>query len=71
MSDERWVEIETRLAFQDRAIARLEEAAREQQKQLDRLAALCERLRAKSAAGPDADLDDDPPPPHYGGRAGE
>jgi len=70
MSDERWIEIETKLAFQERAIGRLEESVREQQKQIDRLQALCERLKSKSAAGPDADPGDERPP-HWGGRAGE
>jgi SlyX protein len=71
MSDERWVEIETKLAFQERAIGRLEEAMREQQKQIDRLKTLVERLKAKSAADPAEDPRDEPPPPHWGGRAGE
>ena len=68
MSDERWVEIETKLAFQERAIGRLEEAMREQQKQIDKLRALCERLKARSDAPPDPGNE---PPPHWGGRAGE
>jgi SlyX protein len=71
MSDERLVELETKLAFQDRAIARLEEAVREQQKQIDKLRALCERLKARSEASSADDSRDEPPPPHYGGRAGE
>ena len=70
MSDERWVEIETKLSFQERAIGRLEESVREQQKQIDRLQALCERLKAKSASSPDSDPGDERPP-HWGGRAGE
>lgn len=69
MSEERWVEIETKLAFQERAIGRLEEAIREQQKQIDKLRALCERLKAKSEAPPDDPGDERPP--HWGGRAGE
>lgn len=72
MSDaERLVEIETKLAFHEQAVDRLQAAVREQQKQIERLQALCERLRARSAAGPAEDVSDEPPPPHYGGSSGE
>ena len=60
---ERLIEIETKLAFQDQAIGLLKETVREQQKQIDRLKTLCERLRARTAAGDDQTPE--PPPPHY------
>ena len=62
---ERLIEIETKLAFQDQMIGRLQEAVIEQQKQLDRLRVLAERLQGKQAAGPGDDLSNEPPPPHY------
>ena len=65
---ERLIEVETKLAFQDQAIERLQASVREQQKLIDRLQTLCERLRAKLAAGPQDDLSNDPPPPHYGAK---
>jgi uncharacterized coiled-coil protein SlyX len=68
---DRWVEVESKLAFQERAIGSLEEAVREQQRQIDRLQGLVERLRARSAHGPGNDPSTEPPPPHYGGASGE
>lgn len=65
---ERLIEVETKLAFQDQAIERLQQTVREQQKQIDRLQILCERLKAKAAAGPEDDLSNDGPPPHYGAK---
>ncbi len=62
---ERLIELETKLAFQEQAIERLQQASREQQKQIDRLLTLCERLKAKASAGPEDDLSNEPPPPHY------
>ena len=57
-------EIETRLAFQEREIEKLKEALLEQQKRLERLAALCERLRQKALEPPGEDLPHEKPP-HY------
>jgi SlyX protein len=62
---ERLMEIETRLAFQDQTIGRLQEAVIEQQRQIDRLKLLTERLRGRKEAGPEDDLSNEPPPPHY------
>ncbi len=67
---ERLIEIETKLAFQDQALARLQETVIEQQRQIDRLKLLCDRLRGKAAAGPEDDLSNEPPPPHYRPRPG-
>ena len=62
---ERLIEIETKLAFQDQTIGRLQEAVIEQQRQIDRLKTLVERLQGRKAAGPEDDLSNEPPPPHY------
>jgi uncharacterized coiled-coil protein SlyX len=61
----RWVEVESRIAFQEREIARLNEALLQQQRRLDRLARLCETLKARLGTGVDADPRAEPPPPHY------
>jgi SlyX protein len=65
---ERLVEVETRIAFQERSIAKLQEAVLEQQRQIDRLTRLCESLK-RQLSGPGVALDprDEPPPPHYQG----
>jgi SlyX protein len=62
---ERLIEIETKLAFQEQTIGRLQEAVIEQQRQIDRLKLLTERLQGRQAAGPGDDLSNEPPPPHY------
>lgn len=59
------IELTTRLAFQEREIGRLQEAVRNQQKQIDRLTTLCEALRRKVTAPPDEALPDSEKPPHY------
>jgi len=61
---ERLAELETAMAFQDREIAKLRAALLEQQKQLERLAALCETLRQKASAPIEGDLPHEKPP-HY------
>ena len=61
---ERIAELETQLAFQERAIAKLQAAVLEQQKQLDRLGALCDALRKKALEPPGEDLPHEKPP-HY------
>lgn len=63
--EERLVELETKLAFQERTIARLQEALMEQQKQVGRLTALVDMLRRRAMSGPGDDLSNEPPPPHY------
>ena len=59
---ERLAELETALAFQEREIIKLRAALMEQQKQLERVAALCETLRKKSIEGPGEDLPHEKPP---------
>ena len=61
---ERLAELETAMAFQDREIAKLRAALLEQQKQLERLAALCETLRQKANQPSEGDLPHEKPP-HY------
>lgn len=59
------VELTTRIAFQEREIGRLQDAVREQQRQLDRLTTLCEALRRKATAPAEEALPDSEKPPHY------
>lgn len=59
------VDLTTRIAFQEREIGRLQDAVRDQQRQLDRLTTLCEALRRKVTAPPDEPLPDSEKPPHY------
>jgi len=73
--EERVVELEARLAFQDDAITQLNDVVVAQREQLDRLERVCERLRARLAqlgvdAGGADDVDSGDPyerdrPPHY------
>ncbi len=64
----RMVEIETRVAFQDQAVQKLNEVVTRQQREIDRLTreldALRERLRA-FAPSPVVPPDEETPPPHY------
>lgn len=63
--EQRWADIESRLAHQERMIADLSDVIYRQQQSIDRLDAglqeALERVRALLAAQPDAE----PPPPHY------
>ena len=59
---ERLAELETAMAFQEREITKLREAVLEQQKQLERLAALCATLRQKASQAPEGDLPHEKPP---------
>jgi uncharacterized coiled-coil protein SlyX len=59
------VDLTTRIAFQEREIGRLQDAVRDQQRQLDRLTTLCEALRRKVTAPPEEALPDSEKPPHY------
>ncbi len=66
--EERLIELESRVAFQDDALRKLEELATEQAQQLYRmsqeLAAVKEQLKA-SAPSLLARQEDETPPPHY------
>lgn len=66
MSDERLNDVETRVAFQDETIQKLDDALADQQKQIMDLRRMVDML-----AGRLADLESgrdekpEPPPPHY------
>ena len=68
MSEERFIDLEMRLAHQDRMLQELDEALATQQAKLMRLEELCQaltdRLRALGEAGADGDPADERPP-HY------
>jgi SlyX protein len=65
--EQRWADVESRLAHQERMIADLSDVIYRQQQAIDRLeaalGAALERMRelALAAAGPGSE----PPPPHY------
>jgi SlyX protein len=66
--DERMVELETRLAFQEQALAELSDALAEARLELSRNDALLRRALAElhaSRPGVTGDPADEPPPPHY------
>ena len=68
MSEERIIDLETKLAFQDQTIHDLNEVITDQQVQLDRLKEEIRILHlrmtsmAESVVNPD---EKEPPPPHY------
>ena len=66
--EERIVELETRLAFQEDAIHHLNQTVSDQQRQIDVLKEILEtlKLRLRSLSlSPVASGDPEPPPPHY------
>ena len=72
MSEQRFEDLEVRLAYQDQMLAELNEVVTDQQARLMQLEtlveALRERLRAMSESGGDGDAapaDADEKPPHY------
>ena len=68
MIEERLVDLETKLAYQEDTIQALNEVVCEQQKQIDQLAATCKLLvdRIRQLSVP-AEMDEilDEKPPHY------
>ncbi|NTU59840.1 MAG: SlyX family protein [Deltaproteobacteria bacterium] len=66
--DDRVIELETRVAFQEEAILKLTQAVEQQERELYRMSKEVARLKASltalepSGLGP---LDEEPPPPHY------
>lgn len=68
MHDERLIEIETRIAYQEDALRTLSDALARQQLDLDRLQRLCQSLQSRLEAGGDTiapvSLEDERPP-HY------
>lgn len=65
--DQRLIDLETRIAFQEDSIQALSDEIYRQQKELDRLQQLCsimlQRLQDVSAGGPTGPVDEKPP--HY------
>ena len=68
MEDDKTIDLESRIAYQEHTIAALNEALTDQQDRITvleaRVDALLERVRALSDA-PSAGGVDDAPPPHY------
>ena len=69
MNDERLMDIEIKLAFQEKVIKELNQVVYEQQQEIDRLSAVCElvlkRTREFSNFIPGSDGPADDKPPHY------
>ncbi len=66
--DQRLVDIETRLAFQERTLLELEEVILRQQREIDQLVNRLEvtEQRLQALAEPQlGDPSQEPPPPHY------
>ena len=66
--DDRLVELETRLAFQEQALAELSDALADARLELSRNDALLRRALEElhaSRPGVTGDAADEPPPPHY------
>lgn len=68
MSEERFIDMETRLAHQDQLLIELNDVMTKQQEKIMRLEELCasivERIRSLGDASP-SDTQADEPPPHY------
>jgi SlyX protein len=66
--EERFIDLETRLVYQERTIEELNEVIIRQQGQIDvleeKLAAIVNHIR-ESASPVTGDAGDEPPPPHY------
>jgi len=69
MIEERLVELETQLTFQDQTIKDLSDVIYKQQQELERLATLCAALERQSKELAESDQGSDVPanekPPHY------
>lgn len=68
MNDERLIELETRLAFQESTIQQLNDIVTSQQEKIEILQAAIQELhkQIKSLSEPAVrDLSEEPPPPHY------
>jgi SlyX protein len=68
MSEERFIDLEMRLAHQDQGLHELNEVVLQQQQQIARLERLCASLAERLAALGDAIAQDggnERPPPHY------
>jgi len=69
MSEERLVEIETKVAFQEQSIRDLSDVICEQREEIERLGTICDslvkRVRELSELIPGTDTPADEKPPHY------
>ncbi len=69
MSEERLMEIETRIAFQEHTIKDLSDVIYKQQQEIDRLATICAALEKRSKELSESNQEIDAPanekPPHY------
>ena len=69
MNEDRLIDIETKLAYQEKTIKDLNDVICEQQKEIDRLGSVCDRLMkqgeeyAQFVSGIDAPANEKPP--HY------
>lgn len=69
MDENRLMDIETKLAYQEKTIKELNDVVCEQQKEIERLSAVCDKLvkmgreQARMLAGVDAPANEKPP--HY------
>ena len=65
--DERLIELEMKVTFQERTVAALNEALSEQQKLIDSMAARLGRVEDQLRTAPETAGDElpEPPPPHY------
>lgn len=64
--EQRIIELETRLSYQDHTIEQLNEVVTAQQRQIDRLEAGLRGLREQQAGGDRIRRpDEETPPPHY------
>ncbi len=69
MSEERLVEIETKIAFQEKTIQDLNDVLCEQQQEIERLGSTCDalvkRVKELSEFTPGMDAPTNEKPPHY------
>jgi len=69
MNEERLVNIETKIAFQEKTIKDLNDVVYEQQQEIERLASLCDALTKRvteiSEFSPGIDAPANERPPHY------
>ncbi len=69
MSEERLVEIETKIAFQEKTIKDLNDVLYQQQKEIERLGTICDalvnRIKEISAVSLGVDAPVNEKPPHY------
>ncbi|MBI9091434.1 MAG: SlyX family protein [Desulfobacterium sp.] len=69
MGEGRLIEIETKIAYQDKTIKDLNDVVYEQQQEIERLASICDRLTKQVQELSEFSLGSDAPanekPPHY------